>query len=335
MLFSPFAAVPLSQSEAGIGKKHVEKLDWMYEGPMSSGGGEDAAAAEEYLLGKAFEPKKEKDEVTESISKYSAAPGALMAAARKPMSANDAFTRMHEDPMMKIKQLELKARESVVKNPLKMNKVKLEIEQQLRSEKDAKKAAKRAKKEAKKAKKREKKEKKEKKHSSKRSSSGSDSSDSEDERPRGGGHRRSEHEAAEDSGKREGYGLQRGSAREYSRDELGPSAEQRAKAKKEEPKPDFSRKRSLPMSEEERAARLASFREDAHRHERGRTERVRAEAAAAASEPSAGPGSSDPAFLRKMEHEVYTSGEIDLEERVKRNRQNHQRDGGSEAFLRR
>eukprot|EP00614_Pseudopedinella_elastica_P029879 CAMPEP_0172625184 /NCGR_PEP_ID=MMETSP1068-20121228/142294_1 /TAXON_ID=35684 /ORGANISM="Pseudopedinella elastica, Strain CCMP716" /LENGTH=243 /DNA_ID=CAMNT_0013434403 /DNA_START=94 /DNA_END=822 /DNA_ORIENTATION=+ len=161
------------QADAGVKKAHVEKLDWMYEGPMS--GKVDDKEAEEYLLGKTYEPKAEKDAVNQQISRQSEQPGALWA---QKTSANDQFSKMNEDPMLKIRQQELKAREQVVKNPLKMNRVRKEIESQLKAERDAKKEAKQKRKEAKKAKKREKKEKKESRKESKHRRSPSASSDS-------------------------------------------------------------------------------------------------------------------------------------------------------------
>ena len=101
------------QAETGVKKVRAEKLDWMYEGPAMADAGVDAKEAEEYLMGKAYEPKGAAEDLTQQISNTSEAPGALWTA-KKP-TANDAFTRMHEDPMMRIKAQEIKAREAVIK----------------------------------------------------------------------------------------------------------------------------------------------------------------------------------------------------------------------------
>ena len=147
------------QVDAGIQKKGSEKLDWMYEGPMGggSGVGVSAAGGDEYLLGKAFESKASKEEVTQNLSARAEQPPQAKYRYKNP-SANEMFTRMHEDPMMQIRQQELQAREMVAKNPLKMNRVKAQIQTQLKREKEQHQEQKRKKKNAKKGLKKDKKE---------------------------------------------------------------------------------------------------------------------------------------------------------------------------------
>ena len=325
------------QAQAGIRKVPVEKLDWMYEGPMSASKEADAKEAEEYLLGKAFQPKGATEALTEQISRTSEQPGALWAKASSQPSANDSFTRMHEDPMMKIRAQELRAREGVVKNPLKMNRVKTEIEAQLRADRDAKKEHKRAKKEAKKARKKEKKfAKKAKKRGWSPSRSSSSASESEGE---GRSALAAAAPASTGAPRDPRYGLQQGKAvKGYSAAELGPSAEHRARAREGNKPAAVEKKRPRPvLTEAERAARLRVMAEDAEHHEHHRDERIGRERAAAAAESAqaAAPGSEEPAtFLKAMERDVYLSGNIDMEERVKRNRQNHQKDLGGDSFMR-
>ena len=111
------------QVDAGLKKKGTEKLDWIYEGPASTGDGTATSTeADAYLLGKAYEPKV-CGELKEKLSAKAEQPPPAQFAYKQP-SANEMFTRMHEDPMMKIRQYELKARETVAKNPLKMKRVK-------------------------------------------------------------------------------------------------------------------------------------------------------------------------------------------------------------------
>jgi hypothetical protein len=303
----------------------------------------DAEQADEFLLGKAFEPKAEKAEVSELISRTSQQPGALWSATSARPSGNEAFSRLHEDPMMLIRKQELKARESVVKNPLKMARVKKEIEAQLRQEKEHQKDARRKRKDEKKARKREKKDKKESKKGSKRakkdegappsscrrSPSASSASSSESDRER--------QPVPPERDPR--YGLQRGSAQAYSREELGPSAEARARAKEEGARPfELQRRPRVELSEDERAAKLAAMQADASEHDRRLNERCKLEKSAKEAEDTAPAAAlpQDPSFLKTLEKDVYLSGNIDLEERVKRNRQNHQRGAelGSDGFMR-
>lgn len=330
------------QEGAGIGKGGGEKVDWMYEGPMAEtgtgGAGGTAAADEEYLLGKEYKPA---DKGLQEVSAPQQ-PGALLNAMQKP-NVNDAFSRMHEDPLLLIRQKQMQARESVVKNPLKMNKVKQEIEAQLLRERENKKARKREKKEAKKAKKREK---KEAKRSRKRSPSSSPSpSPSSNELPP---HRRDTRgdgseapvegaprmpSAPEDSGK---YGLQSGKRGTYSAAELGPSAELLANAKKAEPARPAKRSRhDRPvMSDEERQRKLREMQRDADDREIFRDEMIRKEKAQSHDDERAqarGPRADSAGFIRDMERESIR--EMDVEDRVKRNRHFHQREMDSGSFL--
>jgi hypothetical protein len=79
----------------------------------------------------------------------------------KISTKNDTFTRVHEDPILMIKQEEKRAREKVLSNPLKMDKIRQKIATDLQREEADKKAKKEKKRAAKKLKKQESKEKKE------------------------------------------------------------------------------------------------------------------------------------------------------------------------------
>ena len=79
----------------------------------------------------------------------------------KVSAKNDSFTRLHEDPILRIKQQEKMKMESIVNNPIKMDKIRQQILLDLEkknSEKSEKKRKKKEHKEAKKDKKRRKKE---------------------------------------------------------------------------------------------------------------------------------------------------------------------------------
>jgi hypothetical protein len=86
----------LQELQARHGKSTiVQKVDWMYDGPMAG----TEASAEEYLLGKAVEGNAVDEEVGQLSS--GAAAGSLFL--KKETKANEAFTRLHEDPMLMIK----------------------------------------------------------------------------------------------------------------------------------------------------------------------------------------------------------------------------------------
>ena len=78
-------------------------LDWMYQGPNASQM-EKQKDTEEYLLGKIFKPQK-----TEDLSDFQKVGQEKAAGAtylNKVNSKNDTFSRLHEDPMLMIRQRE-------------------------------------------------------------------------------------------------------------------------------------------------------------------------------------------------------------------------------------
>ncbi|KAH9084347.1 hypothetical protein LEN26_020876 [Aphanomyces euteiches] len=122
----------------------VERVDWMYEGPMA--GSQREKTAEEYLLGKEYQEKPDEN----VLKQLSSRPGALYMNAPK---VNDSFSRLNEDPMMVIKKQQKSAQLNILKNPVKMKRIKDKVEEELKqhkAEKKAKKEAKKAKKESKK-----------------------------------------------------------------------------------------------------------------------------------------------------------------------------------------
>mmetsp|Transcript_16946 Transcript_16946/g.16297 ORF Transcript_16946/g.16297 Transcript_16946/m.16297 type:complete len:183 (+) Transcript_16946:228-776(+) len=97
-------------------------LDWMYEGPAAEKVKDKAA--EDYLLGKTYQAKEEKTSDLHEIKETKAAGSTFL---HKTTNKNDIFTRLHEDPMLMIKQNEKKMLEQVLKNPLKMERIRLEL----------------------------------------------------------------------------------------------------------------------------------------------------------------------------------------------------------------
>ncbi|CEG38303.1 Uncharacterized conserved protein [Plasmopara halstedii] len=143
----------LRKMQAAHGDKSatVERVDWMYEGPSAA----REKTAEEYLLGKEYKgdgEKTAKDNVDlSSTSKYGS-----LALNKSTLPAHDAFQRLNEDPMMLIRKRQQAARDEVLKNPVKMKKIKDQVNRLKGDKKALKKAKKAAKKEKKHARKEEK-----------------------------------------------------------------------------------------------------------------------------------------------------------------------------------
>ncbi|OWZ21280.1 Pre-mRNA-splicing factor CWC25 [Phytophthora megakarya] len=139
----------LRQLQAAQGNKAaaVERVDWMYEGPSAA----REKTAEEYLLGKEYKGEDEKakgDVDLSTTTKYGS-----LALTKTALPANDAFQRLNEDPMMLIRKRQQAAREQVLKNPVKMKRIKDEVDRLKEDKKSRKKAKKAAKKERKQARK--------------------------------------------------------------------------------------------------------------------------------------------------------------------------------------
>jgi hypothetical protein len=80
----------------GGSAKHGDRVDWMYEGPMSASQREKTT--EDYLLGKEYVPEAEAN----PLKQLTQQPGSLyMGTATSTI--NDTFSRLNEDPMMMIK----------------------------------------------------------------------------------------------------------------------------------------------------------------------------------------------------------------------------------------
>jgi len=106
------------QVDAGlIPASYLQRLDWMYQGPSQA----QSNNAEDYLLGKSvkeadLESDKPKRTIIPVIKESTA------------NNDNETFTKMMEDPLVLIKQEELKARREILDNPVKMKEIQQEIE---------------------------------------------------------------------------------------------------------------------------------------------------------------------------------------------------------------
>lgn len=110
----------LLQEQAGLVPKQ-ERLDFLYDSGLSSR--KDSSEGGFKAL-ESFPPKAE-PEASTSANKASA-PGALFE--DKPQSANDAWRKLHSDPLLLIKQREQEALARVKNNPVQMAMIRKSVE---------------------------------------------------------------------------------------------------------------------------------------------------------------------------------------------------------------
>lgn len=115
------------QVSAGlIPEAHLQRLDWMYQGPECTS---DITTAEEYLLGKPIKDNKPEDKkhFTPVFQENYSNP------------QNEIFTKIHEDPLFSIKKEEHKKRKEIEDNPYKMKLLLKEVEKNIKKRKKEKK----------------------------------------------------------------------------------------------------------------------------------------------------------------------------------------------------
>ncbi|KAK5736421.1 RNA-splicing factor [Elasticomyces elasticus] len=108
--------------EAAGGKKRVDRVDWMYNGPGSSAAGGAGGVSEEmegYLLGKrSLGGLVQRSEADALKKEAAAAPEAgFMALNANANSARDTMAKVSNDPMLAIKKQEQAAYEAMMKDP--------------------------------------------------------------------------------------------------------------------------------------------------------------------------------------------------------------------------
>ncbi|KAG7486166.1 hypothetical protein JOB18_026272 [Solea senegalensis] len=153
--------------DSGAIKKKDDRLDWMYQGPVSS------VSRDEYLLGRSID-KQITDQYEEPESGPSAETGLLPGSIfnpATPASNLDLAAKIREDPLFEIRKREEEKKREVLSNPVKMKKIKEMLRQNL-DKKEKKKKRKKDKKE-----KKDKERRKEKKHKRRSSSSSSNEED--------------------------------------------------------------------------------------------------------------------------------------------------------------
>ncbi|EGZ15746.1 hypothetical protein PHYSODRAFT_509106 [Phytophthora sojae] len=350
----------LRQLQAAQGNKAaaVERLDWMYEGPSAA----REKTAEEYLLGKEYKGGDEKaakgDVDLSATTKYGS-----LALTKSALPANDAFQRLNEDPMMLIRKRQQAAREQVLKNPVKMKKIKDQVERLKEDKKARKKAKKAAKKEKKQARKEEKRRLKKKRKHGEDDSDASDLSGDEDEEK--ADYRRSKHHRGQGRDRERGrspsrsyksrrkpldtegkYGLISKAGAVESKDvdktSLGPNAKYVAKAREAKRLEEEERRRKLgktsshresrALTDEEKQRMAQQMVEDAKQRDEyiaKRASRKKDELDKREHEAT----SSNPEFLRELHSAAYLDGESNMGDRLRRNAHYIQRKADSSNFL--
>ncbi|KAD7117444.1 hypothetical protein R6Q59_005935 [Mikania micrantha] len=115
----------LLQEQAGLIPRQ-ERLDFLYDSGLSVGKGSSDGF-------KALESFPSKAEPEQPASTKSSAPGALFE--DKPQSANDAWRKLHSDPLLMIKQREQEALARVKNNPVQMAMIRKSVEAKKHKEK--------------------------------------------------------------------------------------------------------------------------------------------------------------------------------------------------------
>ncbi len=112
--------------EAAGGKKRTDRVDWMYNGPGSSGPG--AGVTEEmegYLLGKRRLDGLVKKSETESLKKDAGEEEGFIALNQSANSMRDTAAKVASDPMLAIKKQEQAAYEAMMSDPVRRRQLML------------------------------------------------------------------------------------------------------------------------------------------------------------------------------------------------------------------
>lgn len=275
--------------DTGAVKKRDEKLDWMYQGPAGM------VNREEYLLGRPVDKfilEKMQDPESGPSQETGLLPGSIFSAPGAT-SALDMSNKIREDPLFMIRKREDEMKREVLKNPVKMKKIRELLQSSL--EETGKRKHK-------------------KKHKERRHAASSD----EEERSRSHRHRSRSPPPRQ---KVPGYGLQvreSGHKRENASDRSRSHKPKRSPSPKKEDRyrrskdPGFTKK----MSAEELERRRAEMMQDAKQRETDRESAVRRYKKEDEREEKER-GGKDGKFIHQMKLESAASSS--LEDRVKRN----------------
>ncbi|KAE8574974.1 hypothetical protein XENTR_v10003651 [Xenopus tropicalis] len=310
--------------DTGAVKKKDEKLDWMYQGP----GG--MVNREEYLLGRPVDKyimDKMQEPESGPSSETGLLPGSIFSAAGAS-STLDLANKIREDPLFMIRKREDEKKREVLKNPVKMKKIREMLQSSLE-------------KKSKKKKKEKKKRRKERRDSS---SSEEDSSDEERESSRNRSHKHHKHSPSPPARHgMSGYGLQvkdygqgsrgdhtnkhraRAHSRSPHRDSKGSRSSGSHGGRKRSPSPQkpeaYRRQRpsgyTKKLSAEELERRRQEMMEDAQQREKEREWNVRRYKQEEEKEEEKGKQKKESKFIHQIKLESAASSSV--EDRVKRN----------------
>ncbi|KAL6546915.1 hypothetical protein OROMI_022636 [Orobanche minor] len=318
------------QEQAGLIPKQ-ERLDFLYESGLAVGKGSSSFKELESL------PKTEPDAAAAASSsasgKQPAVPGALFE--EKSQSANDAWRKLHSDPLLLIRQREQEALARVKNNPIQMAMIRKSV--QAEKDKDVKKQKKKHHREE---------------STHRKCSSSENESDYEDaEKQRGSSHKSSKSykpsskkmnhtysdaETSEDDARRKKYHEEKidyhntskqnshynSRHKEYSserHEKQSRFVSSSGKPPRDEPSNRHKKPRKL--SDEERAARLREMQMDAEIHEQQRWKRLKKAADSDAKEAIHDRASLGRNFLHAAQKSVYGAdkgGSKTIEESVRR-----------------
>ncbi|XP_040292997.1 pre-mRNA-splicing factor CWC25 homolog [Bufo bufo] len=309
--------------DTGAVKKKDEKLDWMYQGP----GG--MVNRDEYLLGRPVDKfilDKMQDPESGPSTETGLLPGSIFSTSGAASSL-DIANKIREDPLFMIRKREDEKRREVLKNPVKMKKIRELLQTSL---------------DKKSKKKKEKKKRKKERRSSSSSSSGEESGSDQEDRARSRAHRQHS-PSPPPHHKAPGYGLQiRDSSKSNKRDVPLEQDRHRRRSRsphrdrvQEKARTDWKYKRSpspkkeekyrrqrvsgytKKLSAEELEKRRLEMMEDAQKREKDRESNVRRYRQEEENEEKKNHHNKDSKFLHQMKLDSAASSS--LEDRVKRN----------------
>lgn len=321
----------LLQEQAGLVPKQ-ERLDFLYDSGLSVRKNSDASGSGGFkALESPFPPKQEQPEQNNKSS----TPGALFE--DKPQSANDAWRKLHSDPLLMIKQREQEAIARVKNNPVQMAMIRKSVESKKHKEKSADGDKHKEKHHRKKS--------KHDKHTSSKHRINSEDAAGQDEEQRSiSPVRRSKHrdnvqsERARDTDRyqRERYeGEDRFDSRSARRDKEDRNHRPPTHHKVSDV-PHNRRNRNTELSKEDRAAKLKEMQMDAELHEEQRWRRLK-QAEVEDAKEATDASSSGRNFLDAAHRSVYGAdkgGSSTIEESVRRRTHYSQRKSEGNAFRR-
>ncbi|EXB64637.1 hypothetical protein L484_017969 [Morus notabilis] len=285
------------QEQAGLVPKQ-ERLDFLYESGLAVG---KASASEGFKALEAFPkpgdaPSSSASAASNQAASSSAVPGALFE--EKPQSANDAWRKLHSDPLLMIRQREQDALARIKNNPVQMARIRKSVEGKGKKSRDEKEHRKKHRDSSSKHQKHSSSGKEEERRKSRKSANHDKHSDSEEERRKSrkssnhDKHSDSEDESRRKSSRSERNGYRSSKYKEHSLGgQSGPETVKDSRhfvkgnndrsEKEKYPTEDRSeshyRRRNVApkLSEEERAARLREMQMDAEVHEEQRWKRLK------------------------------------------------------------